>query len=372
MRNHKTVFTVLVFAKISVRRYFRDRLAIFFTVAFPLIFLVIFGGIFGKNTSTSFNIALIDQSKTQFAQSFDSQLRKTSIYKVNSSVNTLDQAKQKMSRSEIDATIVLPPDFGSVKDSQKYPSGQAVIYYDQNDEQAAQTLQSVLQGTLDGVNSKLVAAPKPFTTSLQSANQKGLSRFDYTFSGLLGFSILGLGIFGPINYFPEMKKQGILRRLHITPLRVSEYFISSVLSNAVIGLFSIAVMFAVASSPLFHFHMAGNFFELAIFVVLGILCIFGIGLAIGGWARNERQSAPLGNLVSFPLMFLSGTFFPRYLMPEWLQHITSFLPLTPVIDGIRLIATEGKHFTDLGPQLGMMALWTIVIYAIAFRVFRWE
>jgi ABC-2 type transport system permease protein len=59
-------------------------------------------------------------------------------------------------------------------------------------------------------------------------------------------------------------------------------------------------------------------------------------------------------------------------MPEWLQQVTNFLPLTPVIDGLRLLTTEGKHLVDLGPQLGIMAVWFVVIYVIAFRVFRWE
>jgi ABC-2 type transport system permease protein len=59
-------------------------------------------------------------------------------------------------------------------------------------------------------------------------------------------------------------------------------------------------------------------------------------------------------------------------MPEWLQNITSYLPLTPVIDGVRLITTEGKHFADLLPQLGLIGLWMLGIYIIAFRVFRWE
>ena len=100
--------------------------------------------------------------------------------------------------------------------------------------------------------------------------------------------------------------------------------------------------------------------------------ILGIGLALGGWAKNERQVAPLGNIIVFPMMFLSGTFFPRFLMPGWLQTASGFLPLTPVIDGIRLIATEGKHLTQIGPQIGLVGLWLVVIYFIAFRVFRWE
>jgi ABC-2 type transport system permease protein len=131
-------------------------------------------------------------------------------------------------------------------------------------------------------------------------------------------------------------------------------------------------MIAVASSPLFGFRMIGNYFELAAFIIFGILTIFGIGLAIGGWAKNENQAAPLANIIVFPMMFLSGTFFPRYAMPEWLQHFSAYLPLTPIIDGIRMIATEGQHLTQIGPQLGMTAIWAVVIYAIAFRVFRWE
>jgi ABC-2 type transport system permease protein len=95
-------------------------------------------------------------------------------------------------------------------------------------------------------------------------------------------------------------------------------------------------------------------------------------LAIGGWAKNERQAAPLSNIIVFPMLFLSGTFFPRYLMPHWLQTVTNYLPLTPVIDGLRLLTTEGKSLLDIGPQIGLIAIWFVVIYAIAFRVFKWE
>jgi ABC-2 type transport system permease protein len=72
------------------------------------------------------------------------------------------------------------------------------------------------------------------------------------------------------------------------------------------------------------------------------------------------------------MMFLSGTFFPRFLMPGWLQNISGYLPLTPVIDGIRLIATEGKSLMGVGPQIGLLFGWMVIVYIIAFRVFRWE
>jgi ABC-2 type transport system permease protein len=367
----RSIFTILTFAKISTKRYFRDKTALFFTVLFPLIFLFVFGSFSKGGNDISFHVGLINQSGSEFSKKFVDQTKNSKTFKVDEEVKTLDQAKDKMSRSEIDATILLPHDFGEVKGS-KYPSGQAIVYYNPVNSQAAQTLLAVLQGEFQGINTKFVKNETPFSVTSKSTNTKGLTQLDYTVSGLIGFSIIGLGIFGPVNYFPEMKKQGVLRRLHITPLRTYQFFTASVLSNALIGLFSIAIMIAVASTPLFHFKIVGNYLELAIFLVLGILTIFGIGLAIGGWAKNENQAAPLSNIIVFPMLFLSGTFFPRFGMPQWLQHVSAFLPLTPIIDGIRMIATEGKHLTDLGPQLGLIAIWAVIIYAIAFRVFRWE
>jgi ABC-2 type transport system permease protein len=370
MNKNHSLFTIRTFAKVSTKRYFRDPVALFFTVVFPLIFLFIFGNIFGKGGNVSVHVALMNQSDTAYAQQIEDQIRhQPKLFKIDKEATTLEKARDKLSRSEIDAAIVLPAGFG--EKSVQYPSGTALVYYDQNSEQAARTVTAILQAQFDAVNTKLVKNPIPLKVESKSTNQSGLTSFDYVFSGLIGFSILGLGVFGPVNYFPQMKKQGILRRLHITPLRVWEYFISSAMSNSVIGLFSIAIMF-LAAFVFFNFHLAGNIIELIVIVTLGIIVIFGIGLAIGGWAKNENQAAPLANIIAFPMMFLSGTFFPRFLMPEWLQNVTAFLPLTPVIDGIRMVATEGKHLWEIGPQLALILIWTIIIYGIAFRVFRWE
>lgn len=367
----KKLFTVYTFARINTRRFFRDKTAIFFTVMFPLIFLFVFGGIFGGSNDTSFKVALINKSESKFAQTYEDQAIKSKLLNVDETIDTVDKADEKMSRSEIDATIILPSDFGAVKQGEQTPSGTAKVVYVQNNEQAGQTLTSILEGQFKQINSQFVTVQEPFTVTSQQTKNESLSRFDYTFAGLLGFSIIGIGIFGPINVFPELKKQGILRRFHTTTLRVWQYFTATMASQAVIGMVSVVVQFAVAIT-IFNLNVVGNYLELAIFLVLSIVTILGIGLAVGGWAKNERQAAPLANLIVFPMMFLSGTFFPRFLMPEWLQNVSGFLPLTPVIDGIRLITTEGKHLTQIGSQLGLIAIWLVVIYVIAFRVFRWE
>lgn len=367
----KSIYTIYTFAKINTLRFMRDPLALFFTIVFPLIFLFVFGGLFGSDNDVSFNVALINKADNSFAKNYVQKIKDSGLLKVNEEATTLDQAKEKMNRGELDAAIELPADFGAVKKHQDYPSGQAKVYYTKNSEQAGQTLASIIQAEFKEINTKFVKAPTPFTAVSESTNDRELSQFDYTFAGLLGFSIIGLGIFGPVNVFPELKKQGILRRLSTTPLKVWQYFVSNVISQTIVGLLTMSVLFIVAIA-VFHLNIVGNYLELILFLALGIITILGIGLALGGWAKNERQAAPLSNIVVFPMMFLSGTFFPRFLMPEWLQNVSAFLPLTPIIDGIRLIATEGKHFVDLGVQFGIIGVWLVVIYFIAFRVFRWE
>lgn len=367
----KQLWTVMVFTKLTTRRFFRDRLAIFFVILFPLIFLFVFGSLNSGSGNVSFKVALIDQSQSAFADKFAHQLRTSSVFKVDKSITDLGVAKDKMSKSQIDGIIILPPHFGDVASGQHYPSGQAKVLYNETTSATGQTLTSVLDGSFKKINETFVHIPEPLTVVGQQLNEKSLKPFDYTFAGLLGFSIIGLGIFGPVNVFPELKKQGILRRLHTTPLRVWQYFLATMFSQAATGLVSIAIQFLVAIS-IFHLKVAGNYLEIAIFIVLSIFMILGIGLAIGGWSKNERQAAPLSNIVVFPMLFLSGTFFPRFDMPHWLQNVTTYLPLTPVIDGLRLLTTEGKHLTDIGPQLGLVCVWMVIVYAIAFRVFRWE
>lgn len=368
---NKSLYTVLTFTKINTKRFFRDRLALFFGIGFPLIFLFVFGSLSGNSNDISFNVALLNQSESSFAKEFVEQIKENEVFKVNDEVVDLNVAKEKMSRSELDATIILPEDFGEVKEGEKHPSGQAEVVYTQNNEQSGRTLTSILDQQFQSLNSQFVDTAVPFRVAGEQLNEKSLSAFDYTFAGLLGFAIIGMGIFGPINVFPELKKMGILRRLSTTPLKVWQYFLSTMISQALIGLISLAVMFVVAI-VVFNLKVVGSWLELSVFLVLSIVMILGIGLALGGWAKNERQVAPLANIVVFPMMFLSGTFFPRFLMPEWLQQISSFLPLTPVIDGIRFITTEGKHLTEIVPQLGLIGVWMIVVYLIAFKVFRWE
>lgn len=362
---------VLTFAIIDIKRSFRDKTALFFIFVFPLIFLFVFGGIFGGDNDMSFDVALLSETDNRFTDDFLRSAQKDDLIKINKDITAEPIAREKMKRGEIDAIIKLPKSFGEVQAGQNYPSGQAEVVVDQNSAQAGQTLSSVLGGVFEGINQSITRSPKPFDVKLTTSKEPGLNQFDYTFAGLVGFSILSLGIFGPTSVFPRMKQQGIMRRYSTTTLRVWQFFMANVISQMFIGVLSVAIMFVVGLT-LFHLNMRGDYLSLLVVVLLGTATMFGIGLAVGGWAKNESQAAPLGNLISFPMMFLSGTFFPRFLMPDWLQGISALLPLTPIVDALRFVITEGRTLFEIGPELGLTAIWLAVIYIVAFRVFRWE
>lgn len=369
MKRYTTATLALTRAYIT--RFFRDKTAMFFTFLFPLLFLFVFGSLYSNNSGgVNFNIAILNKSDSAFAEQFEKQLGETDTFKVSENADNFDTAKELMGRGEIDSIIELPAGFGDINAEQK-PAGSINVYYSEASPQAGQTLAAVLENVLDGINKEL-GQPDPTLTVTQKATETtNLTQFDYVFAGLLGFSILSLGLFGLASKMPAEKKTGAFRRLRASPIRKSQLIFANMIYYFLIGLVSVALMFAVAMS-VFGFQMNGNWLELFVFISLGILTMFGFGLAIGGWAKNENQSAALTNIVSFPLMFLSGVFFPRFLMPEWLQGITGYLPLTPIIDGLRMIMTEAKSLVDLAPELAIMGVWIVVIYFIAIKAFRWE
>ena len=367
----KKLLPILTFARIDILRLFRDKVGLFFVFLFPLIFLLVFGGIFGRDSEVSFKVALYNNSDSQFARDFEEQIKKGEIFDVEEAAGDIAQAEEKMSRGELDALVVLPEDFGDIPEGSAVPVGKAEVIYDRGNEQAGSAIGSVLESIFGDINNRLVPTEEPFTLGIRPTDAEGSSNMDYLFPGLLGFTILTLGIFGPTTVFPRMKEKGILRRYHTTPIRVWQYFAGNVLSNAFVGILAVAFMFA-AAILVFGVDVRGDYLSLILLTILGTVVMFGIGLAAGGWAKNENQAAPIANLISFPMMFLSGVFFPRFLMPEWLLPFSNILPLTPFIDGLRQIITEGKSILDIGPEIGLLAIWAIVIYFVAFKVFRWE
>src|SRR3989441_79193 len=153
--------------------------------------------------------------------------------------------------------------------------------------------------------------------------------------------------------------------------RVRDFFFSQLVTRLTTVALQIVVLLAVGFF-VFHFHFAGNLLYLLIVGIIGGGIFLAMGLAISGASKSEETAAPIANLVSLPLMFLSGIFFSRSNMPEWLQTITQYSPLTYVSDALRSISVDGASLWTVRTDLLGIFVWLAITVVVATRLFKWE
>jgi ABC-2 type transport system permease protein len=139
----------------------------------------------------------------------------------------------------------------------------------------------------------------------------------------------------------------------------------------IIGVLQVGLLIGL-SVVIFKVQIVGSMLNIFILAFLGVLVFLAFGFAIAGWAKDENQAAPVANLISFPMLFLSGTFIPRETLPEWLQKITGFLPLTYLADAMRQVSTQGADLWQVRGDILGLVVWGVVVFIIAIRVFKWE
>ena len=364
----REIQAVIVMGLAFTRAFFRNKVALFFTFLFPLVFLVVFGFIFGRDSQPNFEIGLVNRSDSELATHILKAAETSEIFEFDEE-GDLEEFEIQLGRGEIDGIIILDEDFGLIGDTGR-PEGRLQLFYDQSDEQLGLTMISVLESLLDQFEAP-AGSSRALTIDAQTIQTADLSRFDYVFSGLIGFSILSLAIFSMSEGFMQDKKSKALLRIRLAPIRAWQLIAATVFNRVLVGLAAIGIMF-IAGILIFDFQMRGDYFNFFVFSILSLICLLSLGTFIASWARDSNQAAPLANLISFPMMFLSGVFFPTYLMPDWLQQVTALIPLAAIVDGLRLILTEGATVFGLGFQLAVMAVWGLVFYALSARFFRWE
>ena len=134
---------------------------------------------------------------------------------------------------------------------------------------------------------------------------------------------------------------------------------------------AVALMTIVAQM-VFKMDMRGEWLDFSLFIFAAALLMIAIGVMVGGWAKNTTQSDIYGQIIFISSLAFSGLWVPRALMPDWMQAITAYLPLTPVIEGIQRIVTEGASLTALGFHLAVMAVWFTAVFIVSIKTFRWE
>ncbi len=176
----KTYFnTIFKLATYLTKAFTRDKVALFFTFVFPLIFLLVFGALNRNDNGVSFDVAVINNSNSQFAKNFVEQSQNSEYIDVKSA-ETLDSAKEQMSRGELDSILVLPEKFGELNQKSQ-PTGKLQVYFDPSSEQTGRTFAQIIEGTLREIDSSITQQEPLFNVEVVSTDTKGLSSFDYIF-----------------------------------------------------------------------------------------------------------------------------------------------------------------------------------------------
>lgn len=353
----------------SLLMYVRDKTAMFFSIIFPVLFLLAFGFAFSRD-NVDFNVAIFDNARTPASSKFIRALQDTKAIKEDKNVKDLAEAKGKLKAGKLVYIIDIPPNFGT-DPSPGNPSSVAG-YYDVTRGDYGNAVASLVNNVLDGFNRQYLQLPEPaFKLDHQGVQTQGLRPIDYLLPGLIGFSLLSLGLFGIANGFVGLKASGALRRLFVVPIRKSSFLVAQQVTRLLIALMSVVIM-VVLGTVFFSFRMHGSWLLFLLVVALSILLFNTLGFAVAGWAKNENQAAPIANVVFFPMMILSGTFFPREVFPSWLQRVGNYVPLAYVSDGLRDIANNAAGLHQLTRPLLGIVVWLVISFLIAVRVFRWE
>jgi ABC-2 type transport system permease protein len=205
---------------------------------------------------------------------------------------------------------------------------------------------------------------------LQELPGRDLGYIDFLVPGMVALTIMQLGIFSVSFGFVQLKRTGALRRLFATPTSPTYFLGAQVTSRLIIGEAQVLILLGVGLW--FGLQLVGSVPLLLGVAALGSVVFLAMGFGVAGWAKNEDQAAPVANLISLPMTFLSGVFFPREAMPDVLQRITDFLPLTYLADALRKITNDGAGVADISTDLLGLTVWAGIAFLVALRLFRWE
>jgi len=360
---------VKIFRKLlvaNIKQFIRERAALFWTFAFPLIFILIFGAIFSGEDNVTFSVGLVAEDNSPAAQGFSTMLQQVPAFELH--VGERDAELQALEKGNRRAVIIIASDFGeTISQGDK---GSIDIYYDPTQTSSVQVVLPIIHRVVDEYDRLLGQTPSLIELNERTLQTHNVRAIDYLVPGILAMALMQLGIFAAVPLVVERENK-VLKRLGATPLRRSTMVISTVIFRLLIAMGQAALIIIVAWL-VFDVPMLGSWLSLAGMIILGTLTFLAIGYMLSAFAKTEQTAMPLLMSIQFPMMFLSGIFFPVEMMPGFMRPIMDAMPLTYLGDSLRQIMVESSalhaHLVN-GVVLGG---WFLACLTAAVRFFRWE
>jgi ABC-2 type transport system permease protein len=347
------------------RGYLRNPAGLFFGLIFPVILILIFGAIFSSGFSGTVTLYVQNQDKGEVSNLFVDALNQTGRFSLVL-VSPSENFSQYLSAHSASDGIIIPAGF-SVNYTAGYPVN-ITVYGN-----PSQSSSAIVSGTVTGVvnlfNLRRYGG-SPVIGMTQTTAQAHVTKYiDFLVPGLIGFSILVSPMFSMVNISSEYKRIKLFKQLSLTPLTKMEWLASKVLFYILLSAASFILMVIVGVFA-WGTHIVLSVWLIP-FLILGPMLFTSLGMLVGTVSRNTETAGVVGNLITFPMMFLSGTFFPISLMPAYLQSFAHVLPLFYIIDGLTGVMIY-SNYVQAAIDLAVVAVITMVFFLAAVRVFKWR
>ncbi|UOE50389.1 ABC transporter permease [Mucilaginibacter sp. SMC90] len=370
---YSNIKATLAIARASFRSILRSPSAVVFTLAFPLIFIIVFANIGGGGMSIDVGVA--KGSDTSANNPVYTALKTNKIMHLITD-QTPDEMSKNLAKGNIDAILDLKP-FAP-------PASMTVhVQYSQASGDKGSVLKSALNNIFYKVQSAELARIQSYTTvkvpnlidlKEETVSGRPYKYIDFILPGQLGFSLLSSGVFGTAFVFLSLRLTLVIKRFFATPVKRYSIVLGEAIARLVFSL-SGALFIILVGHYAFEFtliHGVTTILNMLVLSAIGLIIFMGFGFTVSGIAKNESSVPPLSNIITLPQFLLSGTFFSITAFPSWLQYISKVLPLTHLNDAMRKVAFEGAGLGDVTHQLLILFAWFIGIYAVAVKTFKWE
>jgi len=352
----------------NIKMTFRARQALFWNLAFPIIMLVLLALVLGNGGGFGVTVGVVGDSHNPITAAARQALG--DIKDVTLKTGSEAEERAALKNGDRDAVLVIPGQLPTSR--QPVP---VTMYYDQTNLTQSSAVVALVSQVVQGIDEHMLQQRTGIGPQVV-LNQQGISAvstryIDFLAPGIIAFALMTSGVIGVSSRMVGYREKRILKRLRATPMQTWEFVLSNVISQLFVVLAQVAILVGVATL-LFNVHVVGSMGTLIALAMLGGLAFLTIGFAVSGLASTVESASAIGNVITLPMMFLSGIYFPVSGAPGWLQPIINVLPLTYLANGLRDVMEKGLPISSIGVDFVVLAITSAVALAVSTRTFRWD
>jgi len=357
--------------EVNIKHWYRRKSAVFWTILFPVLLIVIFALIFSNMGSSKMtlyvqNLDVEDGIPTNLSQGFLEALNRTEAFNIHK-VNVTQKLDEVLRMTSNPRILIIPKGFSRDLVRALHSNGNysAAIILRRDTSQITDPAPGVVSTVArEFSNHLLLGRPVPVALTVEEeSGVKGFRFIDFFLPGVIGMSVMITGLMGSVSLNTEYRMNGVLRKLATTPLSKLDWVLGIVLYEVMVSFLSATVIIGIGYLPLSIFNVKASLNIPALLMIAsGAIAFPGIGMIIARFVKDPATADAAANAVAFPMMFLSYTFFPAELYPEFLKQVAQVLPLTYFNEGLRAAMINNQ------PDIAFMNTVVVGVLAVAFIV----